>query len=121
MKRLFCILFCFSLLSCGTEQPETPENLLSQAQMVQILADIHTAEAQIESQVVYPDTAIMVFNQQEKAIFEKHEVTEQQFRDTYNYYQENLKQMDALYEIIVDTLSLRETKMRATTQELTVE
>ncbi|MEJ8801891.1 DUF4296 domain-containing protein [Pontibacter sp. H249] len=113
MKRLFYILFCFSLLACGNNEDKTPANLLPQEKMVQVLTDIHIAEAQIESKIVYPDTALMVFNHQEKEIFKKHGITEQEFRDTYNYYKENLKQMDKLYEIIVDTLSLRETKMRA--------
>ncbi|GAB3195922.1 DUF4296 domain-containing protein [Pontibacter aydingkolensis] len=86
--------------------------------MVQVLADIHIAESQVESKVIYPDTALMSFNFREKEIFEEHGVTEQEFRSTYQYYLDNLKQMDELYEIIVDTLSLRETKMRASGNEL---
>lgn len=116
MKRLFCILFCFSLFACGEKQTKAPDNLVPRDQMVQILADIHIAEAQIENKIFYPDTAIMTFNLKEKEIFRKHDVTEEKFRETYQYYKDNLKEMDALYEIIVDTLSLRETKMRAQDQ-----
>ncbi|GHA59946.1 hypothetical protein GCM10007389_10120 [Pontibacter akesuensis] len=78
--------------------------------MVRILADIHTAEAIIEYQVVFPDTALMVFNQEQTEIFKRYGVTEEQFDETYSYYLRNLKAMDALYETIVDTLSLRESK-----------
>ncbi|WP_299821680.1 DUF4296 domain-containing protein [uncultured Pontibacter sp.] len=113
MKRLFYILFCFSLFACGNNQSKAPADLVPRDKMVQILADIHIAEAQVESRVVYPDTALMAFTYQEREVFKKHGVTEQQFRDTYSYYKDNLKEMDALYEIIVDTLSLRETKLRA--------
>ena len=81
--------------------------------MVQILADVHTAEATIEQQVVYPDTALMTFNYLQRQILEKHDVKEQDFRDTYNYYLQNLKEMDKLYEIVIDTLSVRESKARA--------
>ena len=118
MKRLFYILFCFSVLACGEKKTDTPENLISRDKMVQILADIHIAEAQIEGKLIYPDTAQMVFKYKEEEIFEKHDVTEQEFRETYQYYKDNLKEMDALYEIIVDTLSLRETKLRAETPQL---
>ncbi|CAM3597072.1 DUF4296 domain-containing protein [Pontibacter korlensis] len=78
--------------------------------MVSILADIHTIEALIETKVVYPDTALMIFNQEQQEIFEKYDVTQQQFKDSYNYYLKNLAEMDALYETVVDTLSMRETK-----------
>ncbi|MET3540945.1 hypothetical protein ABID22_001659 [Pontibacter aydingkolensis] len=118
MKTLFYILFCFSLFACGQKQTKVPDNLLSRDKMVQVLADIHIAESQVESKVIYPDTALMSFNFREKEIFEEHGVTEQEFRSTYQYYLDNLKQMDELYEIIVDTLSLRETKMRASGNEL---
>ena len=117
MKRLFYILFCFGVFACGNNQGKAPENLVPQDKMVQILADIHVAEAQVEAKVVYPDTAIMAFNYIEREIFKKHGVTEQEFRDTYQYYKDNLKEMDKLYEIIVDTLSLRETKLRAKNTE----
>ncbi len=112
MKKLFYILFCFSVLACSKKQAKAPANLIPKETMVQILADVHIAEAQIETQVIYPDTAIMAFNYKEKEIFRKHGVTEKEFRKTYQYYKDNLKEMDALYEIIVDTLSLRETKVR---------
>ena len=113
MKRLFYILFCLILLGCGDQSPDRPKDLVPQDKMVQILADIHIAESQIETKVVYPDTALMTFNYWQKEILQKHGVKEEQFRDTYRYYQNNLKEMDELYEIIIDTLSVRETKMRA--------
>ncbi|MFD2512633.1 DUF4296 domain-containing protein [Pontibacter locisalis] len=113
MKRLFYILFCLVLLGCGNQGSDKPEGLVPQDKMIQILADIHIAESQIETKVIYPDTALMTFNYWQKEILEKHGVEEERFRDTYRYYQDNLKEMDVLYEIIIDTLSVRETKMRA--------
>jgi hypothetical protein len=99
------------MFACNKKQAKAPANLIPKDKMVQILADVHIAEAQVESQIIYPDTAIMAFNYKEKEIFRKHGVTEQKFRKTYQYYKDNLKEMDALYEVIVDTLSLRETKL----------
>lgn len=82
--------------------------------MVQILADVHIAEARIENYVLYPDTALMVFNKEQKQILDNHGVAEEEFRKTYRYYLNNLAKMDKLYEIILDTLSVREAKLRAT-------
>jgi hypothetical protein len=113
VKRLFCILSLALLFGCQQRTPKAPDNLVPQQKMVQILADVHIAEAQIENRVIYPDTALMTFNQQQQRILESHQVSEEEFRKTYNYYLANLKLMDKLYEVILDTLSVREAKARA--------
>ncbi|QCR24903.1 hypothetical protein C1N53_04875 [Pontibacter sp. SGAir0037] len=84
--------------------------------MVQILADIHTVEARIENRVSYPDTSLMVFNKEQSKVLEQHDVTLEQFKETYQFYLDNVKQMDKLYEVIIDTLSAREVKARTSYQ-----
>lgn len=80
---------------------------------MRILADVHTAEAIIETSVIYPDTSLMVFNREQEEILKKHGVSKEDFRTSYRYYLDNLREMDKLYEIIVDTLSVRESKAQA--------
>ncbi|MDX5420983.1 MAG: DUF4296 domain-containing protein [Hymenobacteraceae bacterium] len=87
--------------------------MIEKERMVRILADVHMAEAQVEHALVYPDTALMTFNHQQQLILDKHGVSQEEFRDTYRYYLVNVKEMDALYETIIDTLSVREAKIRA--------
>ncbi len=113
VKRFFCLFLFLSLFGCRTEDKDLPPNMIPRAQMVQILADIHTAEAQIEGQIIYPDTAQMTFNYSQEQILVRHGVTKEQFRDTYRYYITHVKSMDKLYEIIIDTLSVRESKAKA--------
>ncbi|WP_345160107.1 DUF4296 domain-containing protein [Pontibacter saemangeumensis] len=113
MKRLFCILFCLCLLSCQQQNEDKPENMIPQQKMVRILADIHTAEAQLERNVSYPDTALVMFADQQTDILKKHGVGKQAFKDTYRYYLTHLEEMDKLYEMIVDSLSVRESKAEA--------
>ncbi|MBD1396314.1 DUF4296 domain-containing protein [Pontibacter sp. JH31] len=102
------------LFGCQQQNPQKPDNLIPEDKMVQILADIHILEAQIETRIVYPDTALMVFNKEQLRLLEKHGVEEKDFRATYKFYLENIQQMDKLYDIILDTLSVREAKVRAT-------
>jgi hypothetical protein len=113
VKRIFCILSLAVLASCGQQGDKTPKNLLPEQKLVQILADVHVAEARIENNVVYPDTALMLYGLEQQRILEAHGVEEQLFRDTYRYYLNDLQKMDRLYEIILDTLSVREAKLRA--------
>ena len=81
--------------------------------MVQILSDVHVMEALIESNIPYPDSAVMTYNKQHKAILQKYGVSSSKFQETYKYYGENLQEMDRLYEIILDTLTAREAKLVA--------
>ena len=100
------------LVGCKQQNDKLPDNLVPQQKMVQILADVHIAEARIETKVLYPDTALMAFNKEEKRILEAHGVKEADFRKTYQYYLNNLPKMDKLYEIILDTLSVREAQAK---------
>lgn len=78
--------------------------------MVQVLADIHMVEAQVEMSVPAPDTAVMVFNKYHGEIMQRYEITPEEFKRSYQYYARNLEEMDKLYEIILDTLTAREAK-----------
>lgn len=113
MIRHFYILFCLCLLSCGQKGADKPADLVPEQKMVRILADIHTAEAIIERNVPYPDTALIVYGKQHANILKEHQVEETAFKKTYRYYLLNLEEMDKLYEVVVDTLSVRESKARA--------
>ncbi|MBC5773185.1 DUF4296 domain-containing protein [Pontibacter sp. KCTC 32443] len=92
--------------------------MIPQGKMVQILADVHTMESLIESNIPYPDTAVMVYNKQQKLILQKYGVTKERFHRTYEYYGKNLAEMDRLYEIILDTLTAREAKLSAKKEEI---
>lgn len=98
------------MLGCMQGNSKRPGDLIAESKMVSILADIHLAESQVESTISYPDTALMVFTTLENAIWEKHGVSGEEFRKTYNYYADNIPAMDKLYETVVDTLIAREAK-----------
>lgn len=114
VKRILYLLSFAALVGCGQSSEKRPADLLPEQKMVQILADVHIAEARIENRIMYPDTALMIYNKEQQLILDKHGVEPEDFRATYSYYLNNLSQMDRLYEIILDTLSVREAKLRAT-------
>lgn len=104
--------FIFLLEACGPPAEPQPPNLLTKGKMTDILADIHLAEAQVGHQFPNRDSAKMAFNLLEAQIFAKHNVSDSVFRQSYEYYLLYLKELDQIYEAVVDTLSLRELKAR---------
>ena len=81
--------------------------------MIQILADVHVMESLIEANVSYPDSAVMVYNKRHKEILEQHGITAEAFHESYKYYADNLREMDRLYEAVLDTLTAREARLAA--------
>ena len=103
----------FKLSACGPSEGPQPAHLLSKTQMATILADIHLAESYADNTFPSRDTARMAFNILQKKIFAKHNVADTVFRDSYDYYLYHLQDMDQIYEAVIDTLNLRELKVRA--------
>ena len=77
------------------------------------MADIHIAEARLESAGISSDTAEAVFRKMQQDILKKHQVTEKDFNISYQYYLRNLNELDKIYEKVIDSLSARETIFNA--------
>lgn len=104
-KLLIPLLF---LISCG-EPDNQPKGLLSKEQMVNILTDIHIAEARANrSQLRSFDSIQVYYKVLENDVFKKHKVDSAAYKRSYQYYLEHMKEMDDIYTAVVDSLSLRE-------------
>lgn len=106
MKRLI-ILFLLLSACANTEQP--PQNLLSKPKMVDVLVDIHIAEAKANRiQLRSYDSTQAYYRKLEREVFEKHKVDTAVYRMSYKYYMNHMKELDEIYTAVVDSLSLRE-------------
>jgi len=115
VKKLFLAFSLIGLLSCGDEEKvKVPKDLLPPAKLTSILADIHLAESRVELMRVSPDTATVVFKRLQAEIFKKQNVSEKDFLKTYDFYLNNIKELDKIYERLVDTLGMREIKVSST-------
>ncbi|GAA4384323.1 DUF4296 domain-containing protein [Hymenobacter koreensis] len=115
-------LFAFLLLllglftQCGRpEEPTPPAKLVPQDKMVALLIDIHLLEARVEAASMQADSARALFNQQLKDIYWRHEVEEDVFRQSYQYYAVHDKDLEQLYATVIDSLGQREIKLNEAT------
>lgn len=113
MKKFF-ILFIISLacFSCAKNKPEVPEELIPKEKMVEIIMDVYIAESRVNNFYLEKDSAENLYAEFEKRVFEKHEVSETTYIESYKYYLDDLKAMDEIYGALVDSLSLRERLIR---------
>ena len=109
MKRFFlAILFLILTQACTSPVEPAPADVLSPRKMTGIMVDIHVAESRIETMGLVSDTAAVYFKNMQDEIFKKHQITEQQFYKSYDYYLHNVSELDKIYEKVVDSLSVTE-------------
>jgi hypothetical protein len=107
------IIFCLLLLASCQSSPKTPPGILDQDSMINILIDIHVAEAKANSAGLRsPDSVQVYYKFLEKDVFSKHSTDSTRYYNSYRYYMENIKQMDQIYAAVVDSLSLRENSIK---------
>jgi hypothetical protein len=111
VKKFFLIIFLIGTFACTKNKP-APEHLLSKEKMVSILIDVYIAEGKVNSLDVKTDSMSNLFAAYEKHIFQKHEVTDSIYRESYQWYLEDIIAMDQIYSAVVDSLSLRERTRR---------
>ena len=102
-------------IACSTN--DTPKDLIEQEIMVDIMIDIHLAEAGIQDLRLRKDSAVKVFAAQEKYIFKKYGVSDSSFLRSYNFYLENPEMMEEMYTAVIDSLSLKQVLLRESDSE----
>lgn len=115
MKKLFFILlFGLFIQACTSPVEPAPDDVISARKMTSILVDIHVAEARVERLGITTDTAAVHFRKLQQEVYRKHQITEEQFNKSYNYYMHNVSELDKIYEKVVDSLSVNEVEAART-------
>ena len=107
MKKLFLIFLTIAIFAC-VRKDKPPEDIMSKEQMVSFLIDLHIMEAKINVVRFPKDSTISIFPEVEKALFKKHNITDSIYFKSYQYYLNDMFEMEKIYTAVVDSLSLRE-------------
>lgn len=97
-------------IACGGER--IPDTVIAEEEMVNILIDLHLAEAQVQDLRLKPDSAKKVMKIQEKLLYKKYEISDSLFIRSYNYYIEHPEKLEEVYTALIDTLSLRQVLLK---------
>lgn len=106
MKNKIFALFLLTIVGCNsTTPPSTSKEKLSKEKMVEVLLDVHLAEASfnvIDRNKTDADSSI---NNEYALIFKKHEIKAEDFFSTYNYYIANPSLLDSAYGELVSRIT----------------
>ena len=110
--RSVVILFFFaSMISCKKEEKKESAPL-SKDQMVDIMMNIYLAEARSNLTPVPKDSAYKLFLPFQDSLLFRSGIADSTLRKAYSYYFEHPAELELIYDAIIDSLSLREQRMR---------
>jgi len=107
MKKLLAILsiLFFAFISCDKLPIEKPENLIKEKKMIDMLVDIHIAEAtyihmRFDSIVKNSSSANFYYS-----ILEKYEVPDSVFEKSFIFYASSPQDFEKMYRKVMNQLS----------------
>jgi hypothetical protein len=110
MYKLFSIsTLILTLLSCSEKEVSIPDEIISREQMVQILADMHIADASINYKSLGDTTRLnsdIIYRQ----VFNKYSVTTEQYRESYEFYLGKPGLMNKMIDEVINELSRRQSE-----------
>jgi len=107
MKKLFLLLSAIAIIGC-VRKDKPPEDIMSKQEMVSFLIDLHIMEAKMSVARFPHDSVEVFFPEIEKELFKKHNISDSIYFISYQYYLNNMFDMEEIYTAVVDSLSLRE-------------
>jgi hypothetical protein len=107
VKKLIILILTLTLsFSCSTD--EQPEGLLSEDKIVAVLVDIHMAEGIVSALPIPYDSSMKIYPLLEKEVFQKHQVSDSVFMNSFEYYLRDTKVMERIYSRTIDSLAVKE-------------
>ncbi len=96
------IILISVVLLCSCNKNRLPEGVLDEKTMVDLLSEMHTADAFFTVTTDYEsDTMIGQMNYTYDQIFKRHGTTKQAFEQSLEYYSKNPKKYRDMYEKVV--------------------
>jgi hypothetical protein len=93
--------------SCREKEKET-KGILTKTELSAFLIEMYLAEARIDNLSIVKDSAIKLFLPYEEKLMKKFNLADSTLKKTYQYYIDHPKEMEMVYDAVIDTLNLRE-------------
>ncbi|KJF42912.1 MULTISPECIES: DUF4296 domain-containing protein [Draconibacterium] len=120
MKNAFLILIIavFAFTACENEIMPKPEHLIKEKKMINMLVDVHLAEAAYNH---FRYDSAMLNSQTEDfyySVLEKYEVTDSLFEQSLVFYESHPKNFEKMYRKVMSRLSEMEQERSGRKEEL---
>lgn len=106
---LWSVLVSFWLTAaCTAPEDQRPDNLIDEDRMVDILTEVHIAEARVSRlSLRSTDSSNIVYKHLENQIFKKFDVDTAAYRKSYIFYSSHPADMEAIYKKVTEKLTIK--------------
>jgi len=114
LRNSFLVLLTSVIFfSCSHHEEQIPSNILPKDKMIAVLVDIHLAEASSDTRnLTLPQINVAMAKRYDE-LFQKHGITYEQFKTSYDYYLEHADLLSDIYTEVVNELTTRASRFNA--------
>lgn len=112
MRKLTYLVAILIIVSC-TQKNEIPKGILPPEKMANILSQIYEAEDKATSIGLKYDSQKVVLRHYELMILEQNNTNDSVYKESFTYYLEHPQKLETVYDIVIDSMSLREQVIEA--------
>jgi hypothetical protein len=106
MRNLIYFIAIITIVSCSGKE-DRPKGIIPPEKMAVILSDIYLAEYKAGNIGLKYDSSKTVLHHYELKIFEEHNTNDSIYKESFKYYLEHPQKLESIYDIVIDTVSLR--------------
>ena len=110
--KFYLSILGYLLCACSTSEDKITENILPKTVFTTILKEIHLAEATFElNKTKDIENAKNELANTYFYIYKENQISEEDFKETLNYYSENPKKLEQLYAAVLERLTKERSKL----------
>ncbi|MBN4062285.1 DUF4296 domain-containing protein [Bacteroidales bacterium AH-315-I05] len=108
MRKLLLILTVALFFSCKNDEVIISSDVISEEKMVAVLTDIQLVEAAKARNLIPGTDKITTTLEYYGEILQKHEISQQQFEDSYSVYKDHPEMLGKIYDKVLEELSKKQ-------------
>jgi hypothetical protein len=110
LRIIIGVIAIITIISCSKEKSN--KAIISEEEMIELLVDIHKTDALLTRAVnrgeIKNDEVIEYY----KGMFEKHNITREEFDSAFDYYSHDFKRFEKMYSNVVIKLQQQEDTLK---------
>lgn len=104
-KSVVIVFSLFFFISCSKGEKKIPQGILKEEKMVELLVDIHLAQAAVNLSNFGQSNLPNDFEKLKKDIYSKHQISKEKFLESFTYYTNHPEKFDKIYGDVITELS----------------
>jgi len=110
--KIYLPILIFLLCTCSSPEEKIPKNIAPRTTFKSLLKEIHLVEAAFElNKAKGIESAKNELANAYFHIYEKHQISEDKFKETLNYYSRNPEKLECVYTDILELLTKEKSKL----------